>query len=280
MRIASFQFAESSLYGVVSEERVVAVSAELRQRFPTLQSVLECNALAEVATQLSDQSFALTEVNFLPVIAKPDKILCIGLNYQLHRLETGRAETEYPTIFARFANTLTAHNQPIVRPRASIKLDYEGELAVIIGKRGRHIAAADALSYVAGYTCFNDASVRDWQNHTSQFTPGKNFVATGGFGPWLVTTDELPDPTTLTLITRLNGAEMQRATTDQLIFDIPTLLAYISTFTELAPGDVIATGTPSGVGAKRNPPVFMQSGDVVEVEISGIGTLRNTIIQE
>jgi 2-keto-4-pentenoate hydratase/2-oxohepta-3-ene-1,7-dioic acid hydratase in catechol pathway len=167
-----------------------------------------------------------------------------------------------------------------VRPRASTQLDFEGEMAVVIGRRGRHIAREDALAHVGGYTCFNDATLRDWQRHTTQFTPGKNFVATAGIGPWVTTADELPDPAQSEVSLTVNGAEMQRSTTDLLIFDVPALIAYISTFTELAPGDLIATGTPGGVGWKRDPAVFLRAGDVVEVTVRGVGTLRNVVADE
>src|SRR5579864_4367907 len=183
-------------------------------------------------------------------------------------------------LFTRFANTQVGHGQPLVRPRVSEKLDFEGELAFIIGKKGRHISEADALSCVAGYACFNDGSVRDWQLHTSQFTPGKNFPGTGGFGPWLVSPDEVPGIARATLTTRLNGEEVQRSSTDDLIFGVPALISYISEFTELVPGDVIITGTPSGVGAFRKPPLWMKPGDVVEVEIEGIGVLKNPLAAE
>jgi 2-keto-4-pentenoate hydratase/2-oxohepta-3-ene-1,7-dioic acid hydratase in catechol pathway len=194
-----------------------------------------------------------------------------GINYVAHREETGRSETEFPALFTRFANTQVGHEQPLVRPRVSTELDYEAELAVVIGKPAHHVRREDALSFVAGYSCYQDATLRDWQRHTSQFTPGKNFIGTGGFGPWMVTADEISDPSRLTLVGRLNKTEMQRTSTDLLIFDIPALIAYITTFTELVPGDVISTGTPGGVGSKRQPPVWLKPGDVFEVEISGIG---------
>ena len=183
-------------------------------------------------------------------------------------------------IFTRFADSQVAHLQPIIRPKASHKLDFEGELAVVIGKTARHVKAADALEYVAGYACYNDGSVRDWQKHTIQFVPGKNFPCTGGFGPWLVTCDEIGDPQDLELTTRLNGQVMQHTRTSDMIFDVRHLIEYCSTFTELAPGDVIVSGTTGGVGAFREPPVWMKPGDTVEVEISGIGILRNSIADE
>ena len=223
---------------------------------------------------------ALDAVTFDPVIPSPDKVLCVGVNYVAHRLETGREAVPYPTLFTRFANTLVGHGGALIRPRVSSQLDYEAEMAVIIGRRGRYISRESALDHVAGYACFNDASVRDWQRHTTQFTPGKNFAATGALGPWMVTRDEVPDPSKLEVSLRLNGDEMQRSTTDLLIFDVPALLEYISSFTELVPGDVIATGTPGGVGWKRDPPVFMRHGDVVEVEVRGVGVLRNRVVDE
>lgn len=284
MKLVSFRRGDRSSYGLVSGggDRIAPVAPEIEHRYPTLQSVIEQRAVAEVSARISQEeaSFSASDVTFLPVVARPEKILCVGVNYHLHRIETGRDESAHPVIFTRFSNTLVGHNESIIRPRVSAELDFEGELAAIIGKAGRHITRAEALAHVAGYACFNDATLRDWQRHTHQFTPGKNFPATGGFGPWMVTADELADPSRLTLVTRLNGEEMQRTTTDQMIFDIPTLISYISTFTELVPGDVIATGTPGGVGAKRNPPVFMKPGDEVTIEISGVGTLRNTIAAE
>jgi 2-keto-4-pentenoate hydratase/2-oxohepta-3-ene-1,7-dioic acid hydratase in catechol pathway len=219
-------------------------------------------------------------VQLLPPIPEPDKILCVGINYVAHRDETGRSESAYPTLFTRFANTQVGHGQPLIRPLVSTEFDFEAELAVVIGKRGRHIPRENALSLVAGYSCYQDATLRDWQRHTSQFTPGKNFIATGGFGPWLLTADEVPDPSKLTVIGRLNGQEMQRSGTDLLIFDVPELIAYITAFTELVPGDVISTGTPGGVGSKRKPPVWMKAGDIFEVEVTGVGTLRNPVQDE
>jgi 2-keto-4-pentenoate hydratase/2-oxohepta-3-ene-1,7-dioic acid hydratase in catechol pathway len=234
----------------------------------------------QALSEAAKPSLALADVQLLPVIPNPAKILCVGHNYESHRQETGRAKVSYPSIFTRFADTLTAHGADIVRPKVSENLDYEGELAVIIGKGGRHISEADALYHVAGYAPFNEASVRDWQWHTQQFIPGKNFPTTGGFGPWMVTADELPDPATTSVTTRLNGVVMQSQPTADMLFSVPVIIAYLSTFTELSPGDVICSGTPGGVGAKREPPVWMKPGDVVEVDIPGVGLLRNPIGQE
>ena len=245
---------------------------------PTLREALAAGRLA--GSSSGGTTYAENDVRFLPVIPAPDKILCVGLNYRSHILETGRDMPTHPSIFTRFANTQVGHNEPMLRPKVSAKFDYEGELAVVIGKSCRYVAAKDAESVIAGYTCYNDGSIRDWQRHTIQFTPGKNFPATGGFGPWLVTPDEFHDFGKRQICTRLNGVEMQRAPLDDLVFGVPELIAYCSTFTRLEPGDVILTGTTGGVGAFREPPVWMKAGDVVEVEIEGIGILRNPIADE
>ncbi|MFM8356546.1 MAG: fumarylacetoacetate hydrolase family protein, partial [Gammaproteobacteria bacterium] len=184
----------------------------------------------------------------------------------------------FPTIFARFANAQVGHEQPMVRPHESATLDFEGEIAIVIGRAGRRIPRADAMSHIAGYSIYNDGSVREYQRQTSQFTPGKNFMATGGFGPWLMTPDEVGDPQRLELTTRLNGAVMQHATSDLMVFDFAAIIAYCSIFTELVPGDVLVTGTPGGVGVARKPPLFMDAGDVVEIEVKPIGVLRNPVV--
>jgi 2-keto-4-pentenoate hydratase/2-oxohepta-3-ene-1,7-dioic acid hydratase in catechol pathway len=280
MKLASFRLQNKDTYGAVVDGGVIDLGKKLR--YPDLRSVIEAGALGEAAAAAkgAKAEAKLTDITFLPLLPNPGKIICVGLNYKTHREETGRAETENPALFVRFADSQTAHLQPLIKPKASDKLDYEGELAVIIGKAGRHVPAEKALDIVAGYSCYNDGSVRDWQNHTIQWTAGKNFPKTGSFGPWLVTKDEIPDPTKLTLTTRLNGNVMQNTTTDLLIWPIDVLIKYISTFTELRPGDVISTGTPGGVGFKRNPPVFMKAGDTVEIEISSIGILENPIVAE
>ncbi|RDK07196.1 fumarylacetoacetate hydrolase family protein [Cupriavidus lacunae] len=282
MKLLSFEYRNQHSFGVVAGDRVIDLGPHRAALGTSLRDALERGALpaiAEIAKQ-SEATISLSEVRFLPVIPNPAKILCVGINYASHVKETGREMPRYPMFFTRFADSQTAHEQPILRPRASEKLDFEGELAVVIGKTARHVSAADALSHVAGYACYNDGSVRDWQKHTIQFTPGKNFPQTGAFGPWLVTADEIPDPSRLSLTTRLNGEVVQQATTDDLIFSVGEVIAYCATFTELRPGDVIITGTTGGVGAFREPPLWMRAGDVVEVEISAIGVLRNTIRDE
>lgn len=282
MKLSSFSIGDRASYGIVTQQGVIDAGRRLGARFATLRAALAGGALPELATlaRAGEIDHKLAEITYLPVIPDPEKILCVGINYASHVKETGREMPTKPMIFTRFANTQVGHNQPMLKPKVSERYDFEGELAVIIGTRGRYIAEADALKHVAGYACYNDGSIRDWQRHTTQFTPGKNFPGTGGFGPWMVTADEIPDPSKLKLATRLNGVVMQEAPTDDLIFTIPNLIAYCSSFTYLEPGDVIITGTPGGVGNFREPPVFMKAGDKIEVEISGIGTLSNPIANE
>jgi 2-keto-4-pentenoate hydratase/2-oxohepta-3-ene-1,7-dioic acid hydratase in catechol pathway len=280
MRLSTVKIAGRTTWGVVEGDTFLDVGVVLAARYPDLKAaiiagfagVAEAVALA-AATPVSD-------VEWLPVVQNPDKILCVGLNYEMHRKETGRTEVENPTIFARYANSQTGHLAPIVRPKVSTDLDFEGELAVIIGKPGRYISRADAMDHVAGYACYNDGSVRDFQYHTHQFTPGKNFPDTGAFGPWMMTPDELGPLDDLRLQTRLNGEVVQDATFSQMIFDIARQIEYCSSFTRLEAGDVIVSGTPGGVGAKRKPPLWMKPGDVVEIEIDRLGVLRNPITQE
>ena len=224
--------------------------------------------------------FSYSDITFLPVIPRPNKILCIGLNYEKHRIETKRDVAGHPTIFTRFADTQVAHNQYLVKPNASDRFDFEGELAIIIGKGGRNIPKETALSHIAGYSCYNDGSIRDWQRHTSQFTPGKNFPQTGAFGPFLTLKETIKNYKNLTIQTRLNDVIVQDAVLDQLIFDIPSIISYCSSFNCLNIGDVIVTGTPGGVGDRREPPLYLKKGDIIEVDISEVGLLRNFVINE
>jgi 2-keto-4-pentenoate hydratase/2-oxohepta-3-ene-1,7-dioic acid hydratase in catechol pathway len=207
------------------------------------------------------------------------KILCVGVNYRPHIEEMGRDIPEYPVVFVRFGSSLVGDGEPVIRPQVSEQFDFEGELAVIIGKPARHVSREDAFDYIAGYCCFLDGSVRDWQRHTGQFTAGKNFERSGAIGP-MVAVEDVGDPTALELTTRVNGEVMQEGRVSDLVFDIPALVEYCSTFTELQPGDVIATGTPGGVGAARRPPVWLKDGDLVEVAISGLGVLSNPVRDE
>ncbi|PJI38241.1 MAG: 5-carboxymethyl-2-hydroxymuconate isomerase [Rhizobium sp.] len=279
MKLCSFTKDGRASYGLVTDAGIV----DLGKRLPeaTLRDFLGSGDLARAAALAGEPAdYAFDAVEHTPVIPNPDKIICVGLNYHAHVQETGREETVNPVLFARYAGSQIGHGQALVKPLESIEFDYEGEVAVIIGKEGRRIPEAEALSHVAGYACYNDASVRDWQKHTHQFMPGKTFANTGAFGPWMVTADEIPDPTALHLQTRLNGQVVQDTDVSLLITSIPRLIAYCSTVLPLLPGDVIVSGTPGGVGARRNPPLWMRDGDICEVEISGIGTLSNAVKAE
>ena len=279
MKLASYRAGGLTGYGIVTGQGVVDLTRRLGTRYPDLRALLAAGALPEAqqASAGAAPDYQITDVHLLPVIPNPDKIICVGLNYEEHRVESGRDKTDNPVLFVRFPNSQIGANQPMLRPRESTHFDYEAEIAVIIGKGGRRISEQDSWSHIAGYSCYNDGSIRDWQRHTSQFTAGKNFPGTGAFGPWMVTADEIPPDTVMTLTGRLNGLEVQRATSEQMIFKIPALIRYISTFTELLAGDVIVSGTPGGVGAKRTPPLWMKPGDTVEIEIDKVGVLRNTI---
>ncbi|CAN5503027.1 fumarylacetoacetate hydrolase family protein [soil metagenome] len=281
MKIASFKTADSASWGFVEGDEIVDVGAVLGGSYPDVEALLAAGAVnVAKAAATGAPRRALSDIVFAPVVSRPGKVFCVGHNYESHRAETGRAKVGHPSIFLRFADTLTAHGAPIIRPRESTSLDYEGELAVIIGKGGRRIAEDEAMAHVAGLAPSNDASVRDWQWHTQQFTPGKNFPATCSLGPWMVTLDEIEDLGALTVTTRLNGQVMQSQPVSDMLFPIPRIIAYISTFTPLSPGDVILTGTPGGVGAKREPPVWMKAGDTVEIDIPGVGLLTNTVADE
>jgi 2-keto-4-pentenoate hydratase/2-oxohepta-3-ene-1,7-dioic acid hydratase in catechol pathway len=275
MRYVSFTRPDGvASYGRLEGERVIDLGGATGG---SLRVALETEARA---ASTSDQDYALGDLTLLPPVPDPGKILCIGLNYASHLSEMGNQRPDHPTVFTRFTETLVAHGAPLVRPRQSTRFDYEGELAVVIGRSGRHIRREDAMDYVAGFSAFNDASVRDWQRHSSQFTPGKNFPATGGFGPALVTPDEIPDLAAQRVQTRLNGELLQDQPISDMLWGVPELIEYLSAFTPLGPGDVIVTGTPGGVGDARTPPLYLKAGDVVEVSIGAIGTLRNPVIEE
>ena len=278
MKLLSFFADGEEFYGAADGNGVITLNKRIGQ--PTLRAALEAGkieAMREAASEAKPDR-KLADVKFQPAIPSPAKILCAGINYRAHAAETGREMPMQPSMFIRFADTLVGHGGEMIRPAVSDNFDFEGELALVIGKGGRHIKAEDALDHVAGYTCFVDGSVRDYQKFS--VTSGKNFPSTGPLGPWLVTTDEIPDPSKLTLTTRLNGAEVQHSPTDLLIYSIPQIIAFCSDFTTLSPGDVIATGTPEGVGHGRKPPLWMKAGDTLEVEISSIGTLRAHIVDE
>ncbi len=285
MKLISYTHDGHSGVGVMVDDVGFASLSNHAPELPTtLRAILEMGEegldRAKKAVDGKGADHALGDVTLDPVIPEPPAIWCVGLNYASHREETGRAPTDQPTMFMRIPASQVGHDQAMIRPNASPQLDYEGELAVIIGRGGRHISQDAALSHVAGYSCYNDGSVRDWQRHTSQFSPGKNFYRTGGFGPWLVTADEVPDPQNLSLVTRVSGEELQRTNTELMLFRIPKLIEYLSTMYPLNPGDVISTGTPAGVGAKRDPQRWLVDGDIVEVEIEKVGTLRNPVVDE
>ena len=269
-------------FGALKAGGVVDLTGRIDHNANSVKDILKLNLVEKAKEYIKDKDgeISISEITFLPVIPDPEKIFCIGLNYQEHKKETGRPDVKNPTIFTRFANTQTGHLQPLVKPNFSDRFDYEGELAITIGKGGRYIKEKNALEHIAGYSCYNDGSVRDFQRHTSQYTPGKNFPATGPFGPCLVTPDEVGDYKKLPIETRLNGKIMQKAKLSDLIFPIPKLINYISTFTTLTTGDVIVTGTPGGVGDRREPPVYMKPGDVVEVDIGKVGILMNFITED
>jgi 2-keto-4-pentenoate hydratase/2-oxohepta-3-ene-1,7-dioic acid hydratase in catechol pathway len=286
MRLLSFSLQQKESWGAVAGDGIVDLGKVLPQ-FATLADFIASPDFSRrdqiVAAHKPD--LKLSEITYLPVIPRPEKIICAVRNYMDHHKEAvahgmDRQITEFPPIFLRVWRSQVGHNQPVIRPTVSTHLDWEGELAVVIGKSGRHIKESEAMDHVAGYSIYNDVSVRDYQRHAQQIAAGKNFVGTGPFGPWLVTSDEVPDPTKLKLETRVNGATVQSSDTSHLIFSIQRLISYSSDIFDLVPGDVIATGTPAGVGFTRKPPIFLQAGDVVEVEIEKLGVLSNPVIDE
>ena len=277
MRALSFEIDGRRSYGLVDDDRVFAVSEGWRRRFPSLKSVLEASALRELPANLAPEPVDQQRMDWLPPVPSPGKIICVGVNYRPHVEEMGREVPEKPLLFVRFGQSLVGHGQPLNHPRISEQFDFEGEVAIVIGRPASRVARDSALEHVAGYTAFMDGTVRDWQRHTTQFTPGKNFTASGAVGPYLVTRDESGDQ--LAVETRVNGETMQRGHTDELIFDVPALIEYCSAFTVLEPGDIIATGTPGGVGAARKPPRWLTPGDRVEVAVEPLGVLQNTVIE-
>ena len=279
MKLISFEHHNTPAYGIVKGDDVLDLTPLLGTQAPDLKTLI-AKDLLDAAAQVASSNKAtlkLSQLTLLPVIPNPGQIFCIGLNYGEHVRETGREITEVPTIFLRLPASQVGHGQDILRPAESHRLDYEAEIAIVIGKGGRRIQEAEAWDHIAGYSCYNDGSVRDWQVATSQWTPGKNFYKTGGFGPWLVTADEIAPNRVMRLQTILNGQVLQDTTTDKMIHSIPRQIAYISSFTPLSAGDVIVTGTPGGVGNKRTPQVFMKPGDICEIVVDAIGTLRNGI---
>jgi 2-keto-4-pentenoate hydratase/2-oxohepta-3-ene-1,7-dioic acid hydratase in catechol pathway len=285
VKLASIDYGRGPTIGFLDQNEELVDLTLVGDDVPTdMRGLLELGP--DYVATLKDRASTVKErvapqsVRFLPLIREPHAVWCAALNYPTHVVEGNWEPPDYPPWFLRVGGSLCGHDEPMVQPIASDRLDYEGELAVIIGSPARHVAEDDAYDVIAGYSCFNDGSVRDWQRHTTQITGGKNFASTGGFGPWLTTRDEVPDVEAEELVTRLNGEVMQRAKVGEMIFGIPKLISYLTTICELLPGDVVVTGTPGGVGARRDPQVFMKPGDVVEVEIGGVGLLRNAIVRE
>jgi len=285
MRFLTFKFGAEAGVGVLDPSGDVRGLLASDAGFPgTLDAIVGTSddALRDAGTVLlKGKVFDQQAITMLPPLSASAKIICIGLNYAAHTQEGGFEPQTYPAVFTRFNSSLIGHRAPLLRPRVSDKLDYEGELVAVIGRGGRYIAKDDALAHVIAYSVFNDGSIRDYQMKTAQWTVGKNFDGTGAFGPYLVTADELPSGATgLRLQTRLNGKTMQDATTSDLIFDVATLVSTLSEAFTLQRGDIIVTGTPSGVGFARKPPVYMKAGDVCEIEIEGVGTLTNPVADE
>ena len=287
MKLASFTVKGRESYGAVQGDKVVDLGQHFAGKHATLADFLgssEYDNRDKIVAGLKAE-LALNDVKLLPVIPKPEKIVCLVRNYMDHHQEVlaagmHRELSEFPPIFLRVWRSQVAHGEPIIRPKVSEQLDWEGEMAVIIGKGGRHSAKEDAFKHIAGYACYNDASIREWQFHAKQIAAGKNFQGTGAFGPWMVTADEVPEPENLKLELRINGKTEQSSNTSNLIFKIPTIVNYCSTIFDLVPGDVLVTGTPAGVGWSRKPPQFMKHGDTVEVEIEKLGILRNPVVNE
>ena len=281
MKITTYSVNGTESYGVVTDDGIIDAKP-LAGGPQTLRGAIAAGALDIIAEAAAGKSpdHSLDEIEFLPVIPDPDKIMAVGLNYRSHVLEGGRDIPEWPMIFTRFSNSQVGHGQAMIKPKASDMFDFEGEMAVIIGKTCRHVSEADALSVVAGYSCYNDGSIRDYQRHTSQFVPGKSFYKSGAFGPWMVTADEFNGYGDMHIEARVNGEVRQTDTTANLMFDFAYLISYVSTIMTLKRGDIISTGTPIGAGARFDPPIWLKPGDVLEVEASGIGVLRNEIVDE
>ncbi|NIF24314.1 fumarylacetoacetate hydrolase family protein [Candidatus Pantoea multigeneris] len=277
MQLCSFYHLDQATksFGIVVEEGIVDLGARFGSDCPDLKTLLARNGLGDLAGLAKQPAdYPLSAVRLLPVIENPGKVFCVGMNYADKRKEFAETQ-DAPTLFIRFADSLAGHEAKLLKPEVTQEFDFEGELAVIIGKPAHAVKAEDALDVVAGYSCFMDATVRDMQ--FTWFTAGKNWPQTGGFGPWMTTADAIGDPQQLAIKTFLNGREVQNDTTGSMVHKVASIIEYISAFSPLSPGDVIITGSPGGVGKKRTPPLFMFSGDVIEVEIEKIGRLRNTI---
>ena len=283
MKLATVRSGSNVVPGVIDGDRFSDISNTFADLIEVMGLAMTEDGRNEIARATDEAStLALSDVEFMPPILSPRRILCVGINYHAHVAESDRVvdAPEHPMIFTRFPSSLVGHGQAIERPLLSTSFDYEGELAIVIGRSTRYAERADALGTIAGYSCLMDGTLRDYQRHTSQFTPGKNFERSGSWGPWIVTADEVGDPYDLTLTTTLDGEQMQSASTTQLIFDIEAIVSYCSTFTTLEPGDVIATGTPGGVGYAQDPPRWLTPGAEISVSVPGVGTLTNPVVDE
>lgn len=282
MRFLSFEIDGRASWGAVSADRVVDLGARFPE-LPDLRETLRAGRLDEMAAEADDEGIALDDIKYLPTIPNPEKIICIGVNYANRNAEykDGSEAPRYPSVFMRSRESLTGHRQPMLDPPESDQLDYEGEIVLVIGREGRRIPEQDAHKHVAGLTIMNEGSLRDFLRHAKfNVTPGKNFGSSGALGPWLVTPDEVDPMGELQVITRVNGEERQNDVTSNLMFPFRYLISYLSTFYLLKPGDIIATGTPNGAGARFDPPKYLKEGDVVEVEVPGVGTLINHVESE
>ena len=280
MRYVSYKTgAGQDTWGVAEDGTLFDLGPSGLQVAPSLRDAIVDGLLDGAPAYAEAPSQPEEGTEFLPVVGGAPKVICIGVNYRTHKEETGRADVEFPTVFSRFADTLWPHGATVTIPAESEKYDYEGEVALVIGKTAFKVPREDAYDYVAGYAAFNDFSARDWQRHTGQWIPGKNVPESGTFGPYYVPASDIDDIEALEITTRVNGEVRQHAALRDLIFDIPAQIEYVTTFTKLEPGDIIVTGTPGGVGLFMDPPTFLADGDVVEVEVTGLGTLTNTMVK-
>lgn len=285
MRLLSFEYGGRSAFGAVVDNGVVNLSARMGPEFESLREVIASRRLDAVRTEIASANpdYSLDEIRFLPPVTDPEKIICIGVNYVKRNAEykDNSATPKYPSVFMRTRESLVGHGEPLVRPPESVELDYEGEIAIVIGREGRRIPQDQAANYIAGLSLINEGSIRDWLRHAKfNVTQGKNFERSGSFGPWMVSADEFSDYTDLSIRTHVNGEERQNDTTANLLFPFTYLISYLSTFMRLKPGDIISTGTPNGAGARLDPPRYLRPGDVVEIDSPGIGVLSNGIVDE
>jgi 2-keto-4-pentenoate hydratase/2-oxohepta-3-ene-1,7-dioic acid hydratase in catechol pathway len=282
VKLISFRHDGKEKYGVVSGDGVVDMSVRSGDRYPTLRDAIAGLALGDIARQADGVSadWALSEIEYMFPITAPEKILCVGRNYRTYHEVVSDDALKYPSIFPRFPSSFAAHQGAILKPRVSDTLDFEAELVAIIGKSGRHIPADRAMDHVIGYTIMNEGSVREWQHLGAQTCPGKNFYQSGAIGPWMVTADELPDLSKVPIRTRVNGEIRQDGATDMMIFLLPDVIAHVSTFTWLEPGDMISTGSPGGSAVEEDTPRWLKPGDIIEIEIPPIGVLKNTVEAE